>query len=130
MGQAEILMQLTVRFGGFQRAQVCALNVFNQGPEQALLFCCLADNGRYRQEPGLYGGPPTAFSGDQIVRILFPALGQDDGLDYTVLLNGSRQLGEFYIINCDSWLPGVRFDLVYRDLGHTAGGFLTIAPGN
>ena len=124
-----IVDKFLVRPGDFDRVQVHALDVLDEGPFAHHLvvevFVDLCLDGRKTGELACAG---TAFTADNLVAVAH--LAQHDGLDKPLLLNGVCKFGEFFFVENRARLVGVPVDeldgdfynlLAAIDFGFTAG---------
>jgi hypothetical protein len=95
LGQAEIVHQLAVGSGLFQRIEVSPLDVLYQCQFQHLLGCGLLDDDRHPGQAGHLGRFPSPLSNDDLILSVGGWVldaGDDEGLNEAVLANGISQL--------------------------------------
>ncbi len=89
LGEREALDQHLVGGGLFQRVEVGALHVLDQGPLEQLLGRSLAHDDGHFVQLGDLGGAPAPFACNQpVLAGLIAAVGDDQRLQDAVLANG------------------------------------------
>src|ERR1700722_16010464 len=85
--------------GFFERIEVRALHVFDDGDLERFAVARLDDCDRDLVQPCPLRGPPAALAGDYFVRIRDPRYrANDDRLDDSALLNGGGEFIELGIV--------------------------------
>ena len=117
MGQLEVLHQLAVGSGLFQRRQVGADHVLDEGEFEHVPRGNILDHDRHRVKAGEPSGTPATLAGDQGVASLVGAGRDDERLDHAVHADRRGQRVQFVGIHGGPRLEGVGFDSVNRHLG-------------
>ena len=116
LGEAAFLHEALVAEGHFDRIQVLALDVLDDGHLQHALVVGVADVGGNHVHPGHDAGAVAALAADDLV--LGTLLPDGEGLDEPEGADGVRQLLEGFRVEAHPGLEGVRFDEVHGDAEH------------
>ena len=87
LGQFELFDELRESKGLFQRIQILALKILDQGQFQNRFVVRDPDDDRHLSQSGHLRGPPAAFSRDQFKTIILGA--DNQGLDNALFLDRS-----------------------------------------
>ncbi|MDQ0697342.1 hypothetical protein QF048_003784 [Streptomyces sp. W4I9-2] len=121
MGALEVLEQLVVRSGLFQRVQLSPVEVLQQRVEQQLLVVRGADDGGNPLQARFTAGPPPTLTHDELVAVR-AHLPDDDRLEKADFLDGDDQLGQRVLVEYLTGLARVRGDRPDRQLGEVRTG--------
>ena len=120
VGVVELVDETLNGAGFFQRVQVLALDVLDQGQGQRVLVADFLDDDRHRLELGERSGTEAPFAGDDLVA---PIVDRADhqGLQQTMLMDRVRQLLQGGFVHAGTGLiaPGLQ-----QVQGHLADAFL------
>jgi hypothetical protein len=105
----ELLEQLLVGGRLFERVQVGAVDVLQQGVAQHRVVASFADDRGDRLAPDGLCRTPTAFAHDQFVSAV-AGVAYDDGLEKADLLDGGLELLERFLVEDVTRLLRVRLD--------------------
>ena len=94
----------------FQRIELLALDVLDQGNRQRRLVRHGTHHRRNLGQPGLAGRPPAPFPGDQFV-FTQTDLAHHDRLDYPLRQDRVRQLGQRRLVHVGTRLIAPRADI-------------------
>ena len=119
--QAEFLGKALVGDGFFDRVEVLALDVFDEGELEHLLVPGLADDHGGFLQTELLGGAPAAFTGDQFVFVV--AFADDQGLDNAVFADRFDQFQETFAAEFGAGLEGAGNDVAGGDFLNPLAGF-------
>jgi hypothetical protein len=114
VGDPEVEQELLVRGGLFERVQVGAVDVLDEGVAEQVLLGGLADHGRDRREAGCLGGPEAALAHDELVAV--PDGPGHDRLEDADGADAVRQLGQLVLVERGPWLLRVGIDQLQRQL--------------
>src|ERR1700722_8296470 len=115
VGSAEIIEELLVGRGLFQRVELLAVQVLDQGVSEQVVVLGLLDDRADLGQPGPLGGPPPAFAHDELV----PAGSggaNHHRLQETDLPDGFGELVEGVLVEGPPRLPGIRHHRGDRDV--------------
>ena len=115
MGGAEIVKELLVRCGLFERIELLAVQVLDQGVPEELVVLGLLDDRADLGQPGSLAGPPPPLAHDELI----PAGARrtdDHRLQQADLPDRLRELVEGLFVEGPPGLPGIRRDRGDLDL--------------
>jgi hypothetical protein len=112
--EPELIDQLAVGVGRFDRVEVLALKVLDEGELELVAVRELADQGGDAVEAGGLGGSKAAFPSHELVAV--DRLRHQDRLEDAVLSDACRQRGEALLVEPLARLMRVWLDAVRRDL--------------
>ena len=120
MGVVELVDETLDGTGFFQRVQVLALDVLDQGQGQGVLVADFLDDDRYRLELGQRRGAEAPFAGDDLVAPIVDGT-DHQGLQQAMLMDRVRQLLQGGFVHAGAGLiaPGLQ-----QVQGHLADAFL------
>ena len=120
MGVVELVDEALDGAGFFQRVQVLALDVLNEGQGEGVLIADFLDDDGNRLELGERSGTETPFAGDDLVA---PVVDRADhqGLQQTMLMDRVRQLLQGGFVHAGTGLVAPGLEQVQ---GHLADAFL------
>jgi hypothetical protein len=113
VGGAEIVKELLVRGGLFERIELLAVQVLDQGVPEELVVLGLLDDRADLGQPGALAGPPPPLAHDELIPA-GPGRADDHRLQQADLADRLRELVQGLFVEGPPWLPGVRRDR--RDL--------------
>jgi hypothetical protein len=119
VGGTELLQQLLVGRGLFQRVEVGPVDVLEQGVAEHVVVAGVPDDRRDELVAEGLSGTPTAFSHDQFVGAGFEFT-NNNGLKEADLLNRGLQLLHRLVVEDLAGLPGVGRDRVDAHLGESS----------
>jgi hypothetical protein len=93
--ETEVLDELLVRSGFFERVEVGAVDVLDQCVLERRRVVSGSDQGRDRLQAGATGGAPTALARDQLVAVVRGT--HEHGLEHADLPNGVGQSAELLL---------------------------------
>ncbi|EPY93538.1 hypothetical protein K530_47520 [Streptomyces noursei CCRC 11814] len=123
MSALEVLQQLVVGSGLFQRVQLSPVEVLQQRVEQQPLVFGGAHDRRDLLKPGFSAGSPASLTHDELVAPR-RRLTDHDRLEQAHLLDGGDQFGEGVLVEDFARLPRVRPDGIQRHFGEVRAGHL------
>jgi hypothetical protein len=109
VGGTEIVQELLVGRGLFQRVELLAVQVLDQGVPQQLVVLGLLDDGADLGQPGPLAGAPSALAHDELIPA-GPGRTDHHRLQQADLPDGFGQLVERLVVEGLPRLPGVRRD--------------------
>jgi len=115
VGGAEVVQELLVGRGLFQRVELLPVQVLDQRVPEQVIVLRLLDDGADLGQPGPLRGAPAALAHDQLVPA-GPDRADDHGLQQADLSDRLGQLVEGVLVEAASRLPRVRGDRGDRDL--------------
>ena len=115
---AELLHQQSIGPGFFERIEVGALDVLDEGDFQRLAVAQFADEHGYVMNAGPLGGAPAAFAGHDFV-LAASQRPDDDGLEQSLVADRACQILEITLGEVLARIVGTRLQQVN---GHVAQG--------
>ena len=129
VGGAEIVEQLLVGRGLFERVELLAVQVLDQGVPEQVVVLRLLDDGADLGQPGTLRGTPPPLAHDELVPAR-PGRTDHHRLEQADLPDGFGELLERVLVEGPPRLPGVRRDRGDRDLLVVSPEDLDRAPGD
>ena len=129
VGGGEVVEQLLIGGGLFQRVELFPVQVLHEGLTEQLVVGRAAHDGRDMLQAGLLAGTPPALSHDQ----LEPArhdLSDHDRLEQADLANGGGKFLQGVLVKVLPWLARVRRDRTDGDLIEVGPIDLVLLPGH
>lgn len=116
MGAAEVLEQLLVGVGLFDRVQLGAVEVLQERVQEHLLVVGIPDDRRDPLKARFLGRPQTPLTHDQLIAVAI-GLAHDHGLEEADLLDGDDEFRQGVLVEDLTRLVPVGNDGVERKLG-------------
>ena len=111
--QTKFLGQSRISLGLFERIEILALEVLDQGHLEHVAVRGIAHDHRHLRQLQLGRGPPAALAGDELVFAVDET--HDERLDHPVFADRIDQFGEILLVESLPWLQGRGHHLVERD---------------
>ena len=113
LGELKLVDELRVTEGFFERIEVLALEILDQGEFQHRAVIGFAQDHRDFGNPGELCRAPAAFSGDQLEGVAF--LADDERLDDALFADGIRQFAQRFFGEIFSRLQRAGLDALKSD---------------
>ncbi len=115
MIHAEPLEVVLETVGLFDRIEIAALDILDQGSLEHLLVVEVHDPHRDGVQPGLLGGTEASLAGDQLISVADEP--HHDGLQDAVVLDAGGQGRQLILVKGLAWLERIVLDALDGDLG-------------
>jgi hypothetical protein len=115
VGGAEIVEELLVRGSLFERVELLAVQVLDQGVSEELVVLSLLDDRTDLGQPGALAGPPPPLTHDELVPT-GPGRADDHRLEQADFADRLRELLKGLFVEGPPRLPGIRRDRGDLDL--------------
>jgi hypothetical protein len=112
--EPELIDELPIRPRRFEGIEVLALEVLHEGKFELLPIRKLADDRRDPFQARRSGCADPSLAGDELVAV--EGLGNQDGLDHTVLADARRKRLHGRVVHPEARLSGIGPDPIERDV--------------